>query len=149
MNLLDLLNPSLGKQIAFAACRARLPAVPPTDRFGFLHGIVRLWTCLDIYPSSSVFYPSVSFQGRFAAQGLFVKPVKVLGDPAFIGTASNPTQIEGNGPNVVEGREMSTPFGIALDTSVSPPIVYMADTGNNRVLGFQYATQLTAGSLRT
>ena len=88
----------------------------------------------------------VSYSGSLSAQGLFVKPVKVLGDPAFIGTASNPTQIEGNGPNVVEGREMSTPFGIALDTSVSPPIVYIADSGNSRVLGFQYATQLKPGS---
>ena len=41
---------------------------------------------------------------------------------------------------------MSQPLGIAVDTSVSPPIVYVADTGNNRVLAWQYATQLTAGS---
>lgn len=80
------------------------------------------------------------------AQALFVKPVKVLGDPAFVGTASSPTLIEGNGPNVVEGRELSTPLGIALDTSVSPPNVYIADSGNNRVLGFRYTTQLTAGA---
>jgi uncharacterized protein (TIGR03437 family) len=88
----------------------------------------------------------VSFSGPLPAQGLFVKPVKVLGDPSFVGTASNPLLIEGNGPNVVEGRELSTPLGIALDTSVSPPIVYVADSGNNRVLGFQYATQLKAGA---
>lgn len=87
-----------------------------------------------------------SFSGPLWSQALFVKPVKVLGDPSFVGTANNPTQLEGNGPNVVEGREVSTPLGIALDTSVSPPILYIADSGNNRVLGYQYTTQLTPGS---
>jgi uncharacterized protein (TIGR03437 family) len=87
------------------------------------------------------------FSGSLCAQSLFVKPVKVLGDPAFVGTASNPTQIESTGPNVVEGREFNTPLGSALDTSVSPPILYVADSGNNRVLGFKYATQLVPGSV--
>jgi uncharacterized protein (TIGR03437 family) len=84
--------------------------------------------------------------GALAGQALFVKPVKVLGDPNFIGTAANPLLTDSTGPNVVEGREVNQPLGIALDTSVSPPIVYIADTGNNRVLGFQYSTQLTAGA---
>jgi sugar lactone lactonase YvrE len=84
--------------------------------------------------------------GSLSAQALFSKPVTVLDDPAFIGTAANPLLLEGNGPNWVEGRELSSPLGIALDLSVSPPIVYIADAGNNRVLGYQYATQLKAGS---
>jgi len=88
----------------------------------------------------------LTFQGLAAAQALFQKPVKVLGDPAYIGTASSPNLLEGNGPNAVEGRELSGPTGIALDTSVSPPIVYIADSFNNRVLGYQYATQLTPGA---
>lgn len=41
---------------------------------------------------------------------------------------------------------MYNPFGIAVDNSVSPPIVYIADTVNNRVLGYRYPTQLTAGA---
>jgi uncharacterized protein (TIGR03437 family) len=87
-----------------------------------------------------------SFSGPLWSQALYVKPVKVLGDPDFVGTATSPTQIAGNGPNVVEGREVSTPLGIALDTSVSPPILYIADSGNNRVLGYQFTTQMTPGS---
>lgn len=79
-------------------------------------------------------------------QALFVKPVKVLGDPHFIGTAANPTAAVSTGPNVVEGRELQSPEGIALDNSVSPPILYIADTANNRVLAFKYSTQLTPGS---
>ena len=33
-------------------------------------------------------------------------------------------------PNLVEGRELYIPEGIALDTSVSPPILYVSDAGN-------------------
>jgi uncharacterized protein (TIGR03437 family) len=86
------------------------------------------------------------FAGALYGQALFVKPVKVLGDPNFIGTAANPLAYDSSGPNWVEGRELNQPIGIALDNSVSPPIVYIADTGNNRVLAYHYATQLTAGA---
>ncbi len=41
--------------------------------------------------------------------------------------------------NLVEGREFSSPQGVALDLSQNPPILYVADTGNNRVLGFRNA----------
>lgn len=81
-----------------------------------------------------------------SAQGLYSKPVKVLGDPNFVGTAANPLSFTSQGPNVVEGREMQSPSGIALDTSVSPPYLYVADTLNHRVLGYRYATQLQAGA---
>ncbi|MGA2711818.1 MAG: hypothetical protein ABSG41_01835 [Bryobacteraceae bacterium] len=81
-----------------------------------------------------------------SGQSLFVKPVKVFGDPNFIGTASNPLAFDSFGPNVVEGRELSQPLGIAVDTSASPPNIYIADTANNRVLGYRYNTQVTAGS---
>ncbi|HXJ38792.1 MAG TPA: hypothetical protein VNH18_05910 [Bryobacteraceae bacterium] len=80
------------------------------------------------------------------AQALYRKPVKVLGDPQYTGTASNPLQATNNGPNWTEGREFSFPLGIAVDNSVSPPNIYIADVGNSRVLGFRYATQLKAGA---
>lgn len=41
--------------------------------------------------------------------------------------------------NLVEGRELNTPSGVAVDTSVNPPITYVADTGNNRVLFWRNA----------
>ena len=88
----------------------------------------------------------VLLAGSLCAQSLFPKAVKVLGDPNFIGTAAAPLSIDTQASNVVEGREMQAPEGIAIDNSVSPPVVYIADTANNRVLAFQYATQLTAGS---
>ncbi len=88
----------------------------------------------------------VSCSGLLLAQALFQKPIKVLGDPNFLGTAATPLIFDSFGPNWVEGRELNGPGGIALDTSVSPPILYIADSGNNRVLGYRYATQLVAGA---
>lgn len=72
--------------------------------------------------------------------------MKVFGDPNFIGTAASPLNYDSSGPNWVEGREVQAPQGIAVDNSVSPPNIYIADTANNRVLGFHYNTQLTAGA---
>ncbi len=88
----------------------------------------------------------LAFQNVASPQALFRKPVKVLGDPQYVGTASNPFLITNNGPNWTEGREFSFPLGIAIDNSVSPPNIYIADAGNSRVLGFRYGTQLKAGA---
>ena len=40
-------------------------------------------------------------------------------------------------PNLIEGRELNAPSSIAFDTSVSPPILYVSDTGNNRILAWR------------
>src|ERR1700723_1904313 len=48
-------------------------------------------------------------------------------------------------PNLVEGREFNTPQALALDTSTTPPILYIADTGNNRILAWKNATAFTKG----
>jgi uncharacterized protein (TIGR03437 family) len=89
---------------------------------------------------------SLLLAGLLPGQALFINPVKILGDPHFTGTAANPLTFDSAGPNVVEGRELNSPEGIAVDNSVSPPYIYIADTANNRVLGFRYSTELTAGS---
>ena len=47
--------------------------------------------------------------------------------------------------NLVEGREFNGPQGVALDMNVNPPILYVADTGNNRVLGFRNANTFSNG----
>ncbi len=49
-------------------------------------------------------------------------------------------------PNLVEGRELNAPGQIAFDTSVNPPILYVADIGNNRVLAFKNIARLSAGN---
>ena len=130
---------------SIAATKPVLRFTPADNRALLPHVILGV----ILAPISFVRFVAISliFNGLLFGQALFQKPVKVLGDPAFVGTASQPTLIEGNGPNAVEGRELSGPSGIALDTSASPPILYIADAGNNRVLGYQFATQLTAGSI--
>ena len=48
--------------------------------------------------------------------------------------------------NLVEGREFDLPQAVALDTSVSPPILYVVDAGNNRVLAWKNASGFTKGA---
>jgi uncharacterized protein (TIGR03437 family) len=47
------------------------------------------------------------------------------------------TPLTSTAPNLVEGRELNDPSSVAFDTSVSPPIMYVVDTGNNRVLAWR------------
>ncbi len=51
--------------------------------------------------------------------------------------------IDSVAPNLVEGRELYNPYSIAFDFSVTPPILYVADTLNNRVLAFKNPNSLT------
>jgi uncharacterized protein (TIGR03437 family) len=48
--------------------------------------------------------------------------------------------------NLVEGREFDQPQAVALDTSASPPILYVVDTLNNRVLAWKNASGFTNGA---
>jgi uncharacterized protein (TIGR03437 family) len=48
-------------------------------------------------------------------------------------------------PNLVEGREFMAPQGLALDTSTTPPALYVSDSSNNRVLGFRNASSFANG----
>ena len=62
--------------------------------------------------------------------------------PARIVGQDNTTQ---SAVNMVEGREFNSPLGIAVDTTQNPPALYVADTGNNRVLGFRNALSFSTG----
>jgi len=64
-------------------------------------------------------------------------PSRQIGQPLLIPKTSN--------PNLVEGREMWKPNGIAFDTAATPPAVYVADTLNNRVLAWKNAASFTNG----
>jgi uncharacterized protein (TIGR03437 family) len=48
------------------------------------------------------------------------------------------------GPNLVEGREFNKPLAVAVDAARK--IVWVADTSNNRVLGFQNASAFDNGA---
>jgi uncharacterized protein (TIGR03437 family) len=64
-------------------------------------------------------------------------PTRVIGQTSI--------QVTNQNPNLVEGREFFNPLGIALDRSTNPPGLYVADTGNNRVLGFRSAVGFANG----
>ncbi len=64
-------------------------------------------------------------------------PARVLGQPQLTLTTFS--------PNFVEGREFFAPQNLAADTSVSPPILYVADTGNNRILAWRNSSQFRNG----
>ena len=61
-------------------------------------------------------------------------PTREIGQPQLL---SNPFALPNANPNLVEGRELYNPTAVALDTSVTPPRIYVADTGNNRVLAWK------------
>ena len=48
-------------------------------------------------------------------------------------------------PNLVEGREFDLPEAVAIDRSASPPVLYVADAANNRVLAWKNAAGFTKG----
>jgi uncharacterized protein (TIGR03437 family) len=73
----------------------------------------------------------------FAQITLNSVPSRSVGSPAL--------NISSVNPNLVEGRELYFPQGVAFDTSVSPPILYVSDTNNNRVLAWKNANSFQSG----
>lgn len=69
-------------------------------------------------------------------------PVREFGQVTLINPQPNSAA-----PNLVIGQELYSPSGIAFDNSVSPPHVYVVDTGNNRVLGWSNANNVTQGNM--
>src|SRR5579872_4028386 len=50
-------------------------------------------------------------------------------------------------PNLVEGRELYGPQGLAIDNTVNPPVLYISDPGNNRVLAWKNAASFSFGAM--
>jgi uncharacterized protein (TIGR03437 family) len=69
-------------------------------------------------------------------------PTRIVGHAKPEGNANLPNY----NPNLVEGRELDGPTGLALDNSASPPTIYVADTVNNRVLAWKNATGFANGA---
>jgi sugar lactone lactonase YvrE len=60
---------------------------------------------------------------------------RVLGQPGFIVAA----------PNFLDAHALDEPRAVAIDTAASPNHVFVADTANNRVLGWNNASALQNG----
>lgn len=96
---------------------------------------------------------TVSMNTRYAFLPLFLS---LLARAALAQVPLNPipTRIVGQAqlrltsasPNLVEARDLANPQSVAVDTSVSPPLLYVADTGNNRVLGWRDASAFSNGA---
>ena len=68
-------------------------------------------------------------------------PSRIVGQP-FLQQQGALTAVSAN---LVEGRELNSPQAVAVDTSSTPQILYVADTNNNRVLAWRSATAFTKG----
>ena len=79
----------------------------------------------------------VNAAAGFSQITLNTSPSREVGQAKLVPTSAN--------PNLVEGRELWSPQGLALDKSVTPPILYVSDTFNNRVLAWKNATGFTNG----
>jgi len=64
-------------------------------------------------------------------------PTRVIGQ--------NSTTVTSLGPNLIEGREFSTPESVAIDSTSNPAALYVSDTANNRILGFRNAAAFANG----
>jgi uncharacterized protein (TIGR03437 family) len=98
---------------------------PLTQSFGFFMPSWFFYRIVTLIPVA-VFTPLAHAQLTMNAQ-----PSREFGQHALV----NP--VTSTAPNLVEGRELNNPSSIAFDTSVSPPITYVVDTGNNRVLAWK------------
>jgi uncharacterized protein (TIGR03437 family) len=73
-------------------------------------------------------------------------PTRILGQPLRPTTMSETISPPTINPNLLEGRELNSPLSVAVDTSVSPPAVYVCDTYNNRVLAWKDGTNFANGA---
>ncbi len=79
--------------------------------------------------------------GLLHAQATFnIVPSRIIGQPTL-----QQQGLTSVAPNLVEGREFFNPTALAVDTSTSPSILYVADTNNNRVLAWKNASAFTKG----
>ena len=74
-------------------------------------------------------------------------PARVVGQP--VNNLAQQVGTTSLSPNFRAGNGLYGPQGVAVDTRSTPPILYVADTGNNRVLAWQHATSANANWTKT
>lgn len=82
-----------------------------------------------------------------SAQVVFnTKPTKIFGQaflPTRVGEMLYPPS---SAPNRTKAKSLYSPYSVAVDTAISPAPVYVADTGNNRILGWRDSVGFTNGA---
>ncbi|HUQ94486.1 MAG TPA: hypothetical protein VM120_22580 [Bryobacteraceae bacterium] len=82
---------------------------------------------------------SLIFASALCAQvTLNQTPTRVIGQLSIRPTS--PT------PNLAEGKDLNSPNGVAVDNSSGPAGLYVADSNNNRVLGWRNAASFANGA---
>jgi len=90
---------------------------------------------------------ALSFAATATAQiVLDPSPARVVGHPST--TPAEQLVVTNISPNFGINGGLYSPDGVAIDTSGSPPILYVADTGNNRILAWKNATSATLTNLQ-
>src|ERR1035437_6592108 len=84
-----------------------------------------------------VLFGAASAFGQIGQVTLNTVPSRSIGSPSL-----NLTSLS---PNLVEGRELYFPQSVALDTSTTPPAIYVSDSVNNRVLAWKDANGFKSG----
>lgn len=77
--------------------------------------------------------------GAVSAQVLNPLPARVFGQPAQPRSLAELAAPVSLAPNLAEVRSLFSPGSVAVDASADPPILYVADTGNHRVLAWRDA----------
>ena len=80
------------------------------------------------------------------AAGATVALVAIAGDQQIASLVFGQTDFYKNAPNFVDDAAMAAPSAVAIDTAASPNHVWVADTGNNRVLGWHDAGGFVSGT---
>src|SRR5690348_15143326 len=90
-----------------------------------------------------------AFVSLTAVPGFPQNPVPLNPTPSRIIGHAQPEvlTLSSANPNLVEGRELFQPQGMAVDTSVTPPILYVSDTRNNRILAWKNASSFQNGQV--
>src|SRR5882724_9682532 len=82
---------------------------------------------------------AIGLAGALSAQvNLNRVPSRAVGQPQLAVNTRN--------PNLVEGREFYGPQAAALDNSVNPPVLYVSDSLNNRVLAWKSGIAFSNGA---
>lgn len=80
------------------------------------------------------------------AAGAMAALVAIAGDQQVASLVFGQADFYKNAANFVDGAGMAAPSAVAIDTSASPNHVWAADTGNNRVLGWNDAGGFVSGA---
>lgn len=80
------------------------------------------------------------------AAGAMAALAAIAGDQPIASLVFGQADFYKNAPNFVDGAGMAVPSAVAIDTAATPNHLWAADTGNNRVLGWNNAGAFASGA---